>query len=264
MLSKPAAHPCFTRFTLRAAAVAALCLFALPAHAACHPQRFVVAVDVGHTPEQPGAISARGITEFAFNLALARTVSTTLLDHGFAVKPIIVTGAGKSQLAARVEKANAMAPDLLVSIHHDSVQPHYLERWDVGGRRLSYSDRFEGFSLFVSKANTDYRRSLRFATLIADELLGKGLSFTTHHAEKIKGENRKFADAKRGIYEFPGLRVLRDTQAPAVLLEAGIIVNRQEEVELASPDRRKLVADAVTKAVRAMCEEKASDSLALR
>jgi hypothetical protein len=40
---------------------------------------------------------------------------------------------------------------------------------------------------------------------------------------------------------------------PAVLLEAGSIVNRQEELELATPERRLIVADAVTAAVEDFC-----------
>jgi len=40
---------------------------------------------------------------------------------------------------------------------------------------------------------------------------------------------------------------------PAVLLEAGSIVNRQEELELATPERRLMVAEAVTAAVEEFC-----------
>jgi hypothetical protein len=40
---------------------------------------------------------------------------------------------------------------------------------------------------------------------------------------------------------------------PAVLLEAGSIVNRQEELELATPKRRLMVAEAVTAAVENFC-----------
>ena len=250
-----------------AAAVAALCVSALSAAsapAACRPARFTVAIDVGHTADQPGAMSARGIPEFAFNMALAKTVATALFDQGFRVKPVIVEGGAGNQLEARVQRANAMEPDLLLSIHHDSVQPRYLERWTAGGRDLGYSDRFSGFSLFVSKANPKQDESLRFARLIAGGLLAADLKFSTHHAEKIKGENRKLLDGERGIYEFANLRILRGDTAPAVLLEAGIIVNRQDEAAGASRERRRLVADAVGKAVRAMCEEKPGDSIALQ
>jgi hypothetical protein len=40
---------------------------------------------------------------------------------------------------------------------------------------------------------------------------------------------------------------------PVVLLEAGSIINRQEELELATPERRFMVAEAVTSAVEELC-----------
>jgi N-acetylmuramoyl-L-alanine amidase len=40
---------------------------------------------------------------------------------------------------------------------------------------------------------------------------------------------------------------------PAVLLEAGSIINRQEELEVATPERRLMVAEAVTAAVKEFC-----------
>ena len=41
---------------------------------------------------------------------------------------------------------------------------------------------------------------------------------------------------------------------PAVLLEAGSIVNRDEELELDKPERRALIADAVADAVESFCD----------
>ena len=38
----------------------------------CDPASFRVIVDVGHTPESPGAISARGVDEYTFNLRWRR------------------------------------------------------------------------------------------------------------------------------------------------------------------------------------------------
>jgi hypothetical protein len=45
-----------------------------------------------------------------------------------------------------------------------------------------------------------------------------------------------------------------------VLLEAGSIVNRNEELELATADRRTLTASAVTAAVADFCEMRARPS----
>jgi hypothetical protein len=48
--------------------------------------------------------------------------------------------------------------------------------------------------------------------------------------------------------------VLRSTHMPAVLLEAGSIINRKEEVELAKPERVAIVADAALDAVESYCD----------
>jgi hypothetical protein len=56
-----------------------------------------------------------------------------------------------------------------------------------------------------------------------------------------------------GFYSYDHLIVLRTTPMPAVLLEAGSIVNPDEERELATPERRKIVAEAVTAAVQDFC-----------
>jgi hypothetical protein len=65
---------------------------------------------------------------------------------------------------------------------------------------------------------------------------------------------RELVDATNGVYRYDQLIVLRTTQMPAVLLEAGSIVNRKEELELAKPDRVALVADAATHAVETYCD----------
>ena len=46
---------------------------------------------------------------------------------------------------------------------------------------------------------------------------------------------RELLDADAGVYRYDQLIVLRMTRMPAVLLEAGSIVNRQEELELGAP-----------------------------
>jgi hypothetical protein len=47
--------------------------------------------------------------------------------------------------------------------------------------------------------------------------------------------------------------VLKNTNMPAVLLEAGSIINRQEELVMGSPERQALVSAAVTDAVEVFC-----------
>jgi len=43
---------------------------------------------------------------------------------------------------------------------------------------------------------------------------------------------------------------------PAVLLEAGSISNRDEELEMASPKRQDVISSGVTEAVREFCDSR--------
>jgi N-acetylmuramoyl-L-alanine amidase len=225
-----------------------------PKRAGCRPETFKIALDVGHTPEAPGATCARGVKEHVFNLQLARRIQKMLADGGFIRASLIaVHGSGYFQLMRRTEQANAFRADLLLSIHHDDVQDVYHKTWTHDGAPHAYSDRFSGYSLFVSRDNRHFDDSLTFAKLLGTELAGHGLHYSDHHAEPIRGEGRLLVDDKVGVYRYDGLFVLRFSAAPAVLMEAGIIVNRRDELVLASPDGQDKVGGAVLAAVNAFC-----------
>ncbi|MEA2902632.1 MAG: N-acetylmuramoyl-L-alanine amidase [Alphaproteobacteria bacterium] len=222
--------------------------------AACDAGRFRIAIDVGHTADSPGAKSAHGAMEYTFNLALAKVIEKTLKDGGFAqAQLLIVKGAGRAQLLARVARANALQLDLLVSIHHDDVQDRYHSRWQHNGQSYTYSDQFSGYSLFVSQNNKFPAASLAFAKLLGGELRARGLNYTPSHAEDIPGERRQLLEPETGVYRYDQLVVLKDTNAAAVLFEAGMIINRAEELQLASPERQSLVAGAMLAAVNGFC-----------
>ena len=220
---------------------------------ACEPAEFVVAVDVGHDRARPGAVSARGVPEFEFNLVLAREVVATLVAAGFS--RAFLVGADGSPLGLRertaiAERAGARA---FISIHHDSVQPRYLERWTFEGRVQEHTAHARGFSLFVSAANGFFAASKALALRIGSELRAGGLRPSVHHAEPIAGENREAIDRTRGVYRFDDLVVLRSAAMPAVLLEAGVIKHRDEELIVASEAFRAEVAGAIRRALEQAC-----------
>jgi N-acetylmuramoyl-L-alanine amidase len=223
------------------------------AHAAsCSKPDFNVVIDVGHTPDAPGAISARRKTELEFNLQLSALIEARLRAMGYVRTFRWISWPGAS-MAVRVGAENAKRPDVLVSIHHDSVQPIYLQSWNYEGTDALYSDHAKGWSLFVSLANAHPAESLSLARSVADRLLKHGLTFSMHHAEPIQGEGRSLLDKTRGIYRRDGLYVLTRSSAPAVLLEAGVIVNPEEEIELSSTPRQEATAEAVSGAIDEFC-----------
>jgi N-acetylmuramoyl-L-alanine amidase len=227
---------------------------------ACAPAKFKVVLDVGHTVSSPGAMSARGATEYSFNLKLARRIEQELRDGGFVQTTVLITeGDGRVQLFKRSKGANAIAPDLLLSIHHDSVPQSYLEQWTYEGVQRSYSDRFSGFSVFISRDMPKVKASLAFAKLLATELVNRDMRFTLHYADTFRSESRVLLDRSLGVYAFDELVLLYKSKVPAVLFEAGLIVNRDEELALASSERQDKIAAAVHAAIVRFCERAARE-----
>jgi hypothetical protein len=74
---------------------------------------------------------------------------------------------------------------------------------------------------------------------------------------------RQLVDAEAGVYRYDRLLVLRTTHMPAVLFEAGSIINREEELTAASAERHAVLAAAVTAAVVEFCAERSAKTIAL-
>lgn len=208
-----------------------------------------VAIDVGHSKSKPGAVSARGRAEFEFNRDLAQVVQQVLTDR--QIDSVMIGTAGDvSDLQLRPAIANTHAAGFLLSIHHDSAQPAYFKTWRWQGKSLPYSDDFSGYSLFVSRKNPALAKSLECAQTIGRALRRQGFSHATHHAEPVPGENRAWADQQNGVYYYDDLVVLKSANMPAVLLEAGVIVNRMQEQALADIGTQNRIANAIAQGLQ--------------
>ena len=112
-----------------------------PVAAKCDPSKFRVVLDVGHTADSEGAISARNVAEFVFNLRLARRIEENLKADGFPETSLLVTeGKARPSLVQRVADANKLQANLFLSIHHDSVPNKFLEDWEFEGEKRHFSD----------------------------------------------------------------------------------------------------------------------------
>ena len=222
---------------------------------ACDRAGFRVVLDVGHSDKAWGAISARGLREYDFNFRLATLTQRKLVAAGFAKSVLLVTqGPAMKSLHQRVARANQSGADLFLSIHHDSVPDKFLEKWQYEGVSRGFSDRFKGHSIFVSNGNRDYATSLSFAKLLGKQLKARGLQYTPHYTQKIMGHRQRIlVDADAGVYRYDQLIVLKDTRMPAVLLEAGSIINRDEELKMESSERQSLISASVVDAVDSFC-----------
>jgi N-acetylmuramoyl-L-alanine amidase len=247
----------------RGVKLAALGPLALPSEAskaatACEPAKFRIVVDVGHTRESDGAISARNIPEYDFNLKLAREIAEKLKSEGFVETKLLVTpGKARPSLFTRVAAASNLQANLFLSIHHDSVPDKLLEDWEFEGKKSHFSDRFSGYSVWVSHDNPNFKTSLAFAEVLAKEMKAQGWEYAHQYTQPIMGRyQHPLLNKETGVYSHDELVVLGKTRIPAVLLEAGSIINRDEELKMSSPEHQSITASAVAMAAKEFCDSR--------
>jgi N-acetylmuramoyl-L-alanine amidase len=257
--AKPATSPKPRNVKLAALGPVALSPSAFkPAAPSCDPAKFRIVVDVGHTAESAGARSARNVSEFQYNHRLAQRIEQSLKADGFAETRLLLTeGKARRSLFKRVAAANNLQANLFLSIHHDSVPTKFLEEWEFEGKKSRFSDRFNGYSVFVSRQNPEFKTSLVFAEMVAKEINAFGLPYAEQYNLPIMGRHRRqLLNKETGVYRYDELVVLRTTRMPAVLLEAGSIINRDEELAMGSPERQSIITSGVTAAVKQFCDQR--------
>jgi N-acetylmuramoyl-L-alanine amidase len=93
-----------------------------------------------------------------------------------------------------------------------------------------------------------------FAELVGKEMKANGLQYAQQYSQAIMGRyQHPLLNKETGVYSYDKLIVLKSTRMPAVLLEAGSIINRDEELKMNSPERRDVVSNAVAAAAKEFC-----------
>ena len=203
----------------------------------------LVAVDIGHTVQAPGAISARGRPEIDFNHELARAVTAALEQRG--LRTVLVNADGQIE-SLEARPASVPEADFFLSIHHDSVNVVELEEWEWMGTPQTYSDRWAGHSMFVSTRNPDLDTSVRCGRTIGARLQRAGFVPTEKNAR-----SREYIDAEHAVHQFDNLIVLYRAQQPALLFEGGVIKHRDEELLLRDPERQARMAAEIASGLAA-------------
>ncbi|HEU0230508.1 MAG TPA: N-acetylmuramoyl-L-alanine amidase, partial [Burkholderiaceae bacterium] len=210
----------------------------------------LIVLDPGHNPDHPGATSIQGTKEIRYNDRFVEELAPALEHAGWRVR--LTRQPGQSiGLVERAELANRLHATLFLSIHHDSAQLRYLKKIRVGNRTGYQTIKpIAGYSLYVSRENPDFAESLRLAELLGKQLRSLGRPPALHHAEKIPGENHPLLNKYLGIYQYDKLAVLRHTKVPAVLLEVGVITDKQDEAYVANAGNRKKMIGKIVEALQ--------------
>ncbi len=182
-------------------------------------KREVIIVDAGHGGKDCGAVSKReSYEEKELTLATALMIRNCLNQLGY--KTIMTRDQDIFiPLSTRAEIANANQADLFVSIHYN-----YSASPDAKGVEVYY----------YKEGKTPPSPRIAKSKALSSEVLKKVVSNTGATSRGVKEAN--FA-------------VVRETEMPAILVEAGFLSNPQEKAQVKDPQYQRKIAWGIAKGV---------------
>tara|TARA_Y100001936_G_C16011689_1_gene634008 strand:- start:635 stop:1423 length:789 start_codon:yes stop_codon:yes gene_type:complete len=210
----------------------------------------VVVLDSGHNPKNGGTTSHRGIKEVTYNDNIVDLIKDKLKTLPFLKVVLTRKRRETISLKSRTQISKNNLADLFLSIHHDSAQEIYLDRVAINGKRGWKTIKpIKGYSIFISKKNNYYDKSLEFAQLLGEEMIMIKRHPTLHHSEKIQGENRYLLNEHLGIYHYDNLFVLKNNYAPSVLFEIGVVVDPEDENYIIKKENQTKIVNGIASAL---------------
>lgn len=181
-----------------------------------------IAIDAGHGMTTPGKRTPDGIREWTMNSAVASAMERRLKAHSVEVLRLDDTSGAKDiPLATRCKNANNWGADYVISIHHNA----FTGVMGNHGGTETYKYR-----TITGGATQRLVEAVHNAALATYGLRNRGV--------------KKDTQAAQG-----GLAMLRDTKAPAVLVELGFMDSNTDHPIICNPANHlrmgKALADAV-------------------
>jgi N-acetylmuramoyl-L-alanine amidase len=213
----------------------------------------IVALDPGHGGEDPGAIGPTGLREKDVVLAVALALRDKLNAQPNMRAFLTRDGDYFVPLGERVAKARRVQADLFISLHADAfTRPQArgasvfalsdrgatstAARWLAN--KENAADAVGGVNLRASKDATVMRTLLDMSTAaqVKDSLRAGG---------EVLGELDRVARLHKPRVEQAAFAVLKAPDIPSILVETAFISNPQEERQLADPEYRRRLVEAL-------------------
>ncbi len=213
--------------------------------------RPIVVIDAGHGGRDPGATSVSGqVSEKDLALALAREVRDDLVSRGRVRVAMTRDDDRYLTLDERAAVARRLDAAMFVSLHMDSA-PNPLAR---GATVYSLSDvaSDEEAARLASKENVGASAEATDGSveaMLSDLAMQSQMSASADLAARLVRKSAGRFELRPNPHRFAAFHVLRRTEAPAVLFEAGYVSNADDELLLRSPEQRSKIALALAQAI---------------
>ena len=217
------------------------------------PGRPIVLLDPGHGGRDPGATGVSGQSrEKDLTLAFARELRDVLAERGRVRVAMTREDDRTLSLEQRAAIARKLGAGLLVSIHMDSA-PNSLARGatvyslsdvasDAEAARFAQAENAEAGAL-----TSDSDASVRF--LLSDLALRDQMEESAALAVRLVRAGGEGMLLRPEPHRFAAFHILRRSEVPGVLFEAGYISNAEDEAVLMSATGRRPIVEALARAI---------------
>ncbi len=217
------------------------------------PGRPIVLLDPGHGGRDPGAPGISGqVQEKDLALVFARELRDWLATRGRVRVAMTREDDRSLSLEQRAAIARKLGAGLLVSIHMDSA-PNPLARGatvyslsdvasDAEAARFAQAEN-EAAGALTSEGND----SVRF--LLSDLALRDQMADSAALASRLVNGAGQGMLLRPEPHKFAAFHILRHSEVPGVLFEAGYISNADDEAVLITAEGRRPIVEALAKAI---------------
>jgi N-acetylmuramoyl-L-alanine amidase len=217
------------------------------------PGRPIVLIDPGHGGPDGGAPGVSGqVKEKELTLIFSRELRDRLAERGRVRTAMTREGDRGLSLEQRAAIARQLGASLLVSIHMDSA-PNPLARGatvyslsdvasDAEAARFAHAENAEAGAL-----TSESDDSVRF--LLSDLALRDQMEDSAALASRLVKAAGPGMLLRPEPHRFAAFHILRRSEVPGVLFEAGYISNPDDEALLITPEGRKPIIDALARAI---------------
>ena len=217
------------------------------------PGRPIVLIDPGHGGRDPGAPGVSGsVREKDLTLILARELRDLLAKNGRVRVALTRDGDITLTLDERAAIARQIGAGLLISIHMDSA-PNPLARGatvyslsdvasDAEAARFANAENRAGDGL-----SSEADGGLRF--LLSDLALRDQMAESADLATRLVSGNRGRMLLRPEPHKFAAFHILRRSEVPGVLFEAGYISNIEDEAILRTAEGRAPIVAELARAI---------------
>lgn len=218
--------------------------------------RPLVVIDAGHGGHDPGAVQGR-TREKDVTLAIARAIRDDLLDRGGIRVAMTREDDRFLLLEERSAIARGLKADLFISVHADSAENETARGASV--YVLSQKGSSEAAARFAARENradlvngvSHKGQSDAVSTILLDlsqsEMRGRSSEMAQLVLRELSGQTKLHTDTVQSA----AFAVLKAPDVPSVLFEMGYISNKDDAEFLSTPQGRRIISDAASRAIRA-------------